>query len=238
MKKIATLDEITIDESNIDSFFRDYFDVRKPVIIKNGAEKWPLMWRWNKEYIVKKAGKYPCIIVNDSRPAASRKTDTIKNYFAIHKGKSTLTLQRYNKQMLLPILKDVPIPSLFFSDENIKRYFFYHAPVEAGTLPHTHRDAFNILRSGTKKWIFHDALEATSPEGKKMVDKYYQTYPKGTTAKNWFEEELPQLQDHLEETQVYQCIQEAGDIVYIPYEYMHTVLNLSEVMGVVFERAR
>ncbi|MCB9187986.1 MAG: hypothetical protein H6599_01765 [Flavobacteriales bacterium] len=235
MNQLHKIDEIKFDSSNIDLFFSNYFHPRIPVLIKDGASDWPLMWKWNKGYIIQKAGKYPCAIVEDSRPAASRKSDTIENYFSKHIGKSTLTLLPYHKTNILPILKDIPIPNLFFNDKNIHRYFFYHAPKDAGTLPHKHRDAFNILKSGEKKWIFHDASNSSSKEGESLLDHYFNMYPIGTHAIDWFEKELPAIINKLEITKVYECIQQPGDIVYIPSEYMHTVLNLSEVMGMVLE---
>ena len=237
-RKIVNLDEVFFDESNKDDFYKNYFNPRVPVLIKGGANSWPLMAKWNKEYVIKKAGNHMCTVVSDSRPASSRVQTTLKEYFKKYPGKSTLTLQRYQEGAVIPILKDLPIPSPFFTNESIQRYFYFHSVKDAGTLPHKHRDAFNVLVSGSKHWVFHDASEVSAPKGNAMLTQFHKTYPIGTTAKKWFENELPGMASSLKKTQVYQCIQEPGDIVYIPTEFSHTVLNLSEVMGVVVECIR
>ena len=58
----------------------------------------------------------------------------------------------------------------------------------------------------------------------------------GTQAKDWFENELEGPCDRVETG--YECVQEAGDIVYIPVAFSHAVVNLSDVMGLVIERHR
>lgn len=234
-RSIINLEEVYFDDSNKDNFFDNYFSKRVPVLIKGGAKNWPLMEKWNKDYIIKKAGNYMCTVVTDSRPAASTIRATLKDYFKSYQGKSTLTLQKYQEGENLPILKDLPIPSPFFTQKSIHRYFFFHSVKDAGTLPHKHRDAFNILVSGSKHWIFHDASLEKAPKGYSKLNEYSKSYPSGTTAKDWFKKELPNLANSLKKIKVYQCIQEPGDIVYIPNDYSHTVLNLSEVLGVVFE---
>tara|TARA_B110000285_G_scaffold1840_1_gene1963 strand:- start:121 stop:888 length:768 start_codon:yes stop_codon:yes gene_type:complete len=236
--KIINLDEVFFDESNIGDFYKNYFNPRVPVLIKGGANSWPLMAKWNKEYVIKKAGNHMCTVVIDSRPASSRVQTTLKEYFKKHPGKSTLTLQRYQEGALIPILKDLPIPSPFFTNESIQRYFYYHSVKDAGTLPHMHGDAFNVLVSGSKHWVFHDASLLSAPKGNAKMNEFHKTYPIGSTAKKWFDKELPDFAASLKKTQIYQCIQEPGDIVYIPTEFSHTVLNMSEVMGVVVERSR
>ena len=237
-KEIIDLDEVYFDDANQKEFFNNYFNKRIPVLIKGGAKDWPLMQKWNKSYVIKKAGGHMCTVVTDSRPASSTIRTTLKDYFKNYKGKSTLTLQKYEEGSVLPLLNDLPIPSPFFSSQSIRRYFFFHSVKDAGTLPHKHGDAFNVLVSGSKRWIFHDASIEIAPKGNAKLTEYAKTYPSGSTAQSWFKKELPDLANSLKKTQVYQCIQEPGDIVFIPSEYSHTVLNLSEVMGVVIDRNR
>ncbi len=217
-------------------FFSEYFNPRRPVLLKGAAKEWELMSKWTKDYIAESSGSYICNIISDSRPASSTDQTTLKSYFSKVKGKSTLTLERFDKSDYPRFVNDILLPNVFFSKEDMARYFFFHSVKYAGTLPHNHRDAFNILQHGSKRWAFFDASQIHSPLGFKIQMEYFKSYPKGTHAKEWFSKELPKLGKRLPDVQ--ECIQEAGDIVYIPIDYSHTVLNLSEVMGLVVERHR
>ena len=64
--------------------------------------------------------------------------------------------------MMISFLKDIQIPNLFFNKNSITRFFFYHSIKDAGTLPHNHRDAFNILRDGEKHWVMFNADQQIS----------------------------------------------------------------------------
>lgn len=223
-------------ENGLSQFFDHYFNKRIPVLLKGVAKDWELMDKWSKDYIMESSGSYVCNIISDSRPASSKDQTTLNNYFSRVKGKSTLTLERFDKDDFPAFLNDIPIPNELFGMKDIARYFFFHSVTDAGTLPHNHRDAFNILQSGSKKWAFFDASQMHSPLGFKVQREFFASYPQGSHARDWFKNELPKLGKRLPDVQT--CIQEAGDIVYIPSEYSHTVLNLSEVMGLVIERHR
>ncbi len=97
-----------------------------------------------------------------------------------------------------------------------------------------HGDAFNLLHSGTKEWVIYDADPDKAPRGYVMMQHYHRQYGPGSHVRDWFEKELPILREKI--SPVYHCIQEAGDIVYIPENFCHAVLNRAEVMGLAIER--
>lgn len=71
------------------NFFRNFYQKRKPALIKGGASNWPLIKKWNKEYIVDISGNEMCTLVKDSRPAFAKEQSTLKNYFENKTVKST-----------------------------------------------------------------------------------------------------------------------------------------------------
>lgn len=235
-KQPIQLDEISFEVNGRDKFIKNYQSKRVPVLIKGGARDWKLMNTWNKSYISENMGGYVCKIISDSRPAYSKEQTTLKNYFEKFNDYSTLTLDSFDPKKPPLFFNDVEIPNPFFQKKDIQRFFFYHSVKDAGTLPHIHGDAFNILQEGKKHWVLYDASPTLSPNGYKVLQSSNKKYPKGTHAKTWFKRALPSLMGSAET--IYSCIQEAGDIVYIPSEYCHAVLNKSEVMGIVFETAR
>ena len=110
---------------------------------------------------------------------------------------------------------------------------FYAGNKNTGALPHHHQTAFNILVSGRKRWVL---FETDTPMGAKLQDKYSLDYPYGyfLNSKHWFENEYnTTLAIHKKRGgEVYEFIQEAGDVVLIPNQWSHTVLNLEESLGI------
>ena len=206
------------------------------MLIKGGISDWPCMKKWNPQYISEEFGETVCTLVTDGRPAYSKTKTTLGKYFDDHEGKSTLTLERFERGNAPGFFNDIIFPSPYFSEDNVYRYFFFHSPKDGGTLPHMHRDAFNMLQSGKKRWVLHDANKATCPNGLAAMREYLDKYFIGTHARDWFANELEDLTQRVEK--VYECVQEAGDIVFIPVAFSHVVVNLSEVMGLVIERNR
>lgn len=233
--KIFDVETIDLDHQSKEDFLVNFYLPRIPVLIKGGSKNWPIFRKWTKEYVIKTFGNYQCTIVHDSRPASSVQKDTLKNYFENYRGKSTLSLEKFNERNSF-FLKDITIPNPLFNKSDIARYFFYHSVEDAGTLPHMHRDAFNILKEGRKHWVFYDANKLSAPKGFRELQKCHKIYPSGSHAKDWFKRELRRTPNRVEK--VFQCFQEPGDIIYIPTEYAHTVLNKSEVMGLVVETYR
>ena len=229
--KLTVLDELQAKDSAL--FGTNYKTPRVPVLLKGAAANWPLMSNWTKEYIVDNMGSYVCKVIKDSRPAYSKEQTTLKFYFEKLSDVSTLTLDPFNAKKPPLFYKDVKSNNPYFKTNEIQRFFFFHSVKNAGTLPHIHGNAFNILQSGTKEWVFYDASESHNPEGYKLLHTFNKKYGLGTHAKSWFKNEVPKLPNKLET--VYRCTQEAGDIVFIPNGFCHAVLNKSEVMGIVFE---
>jgi hypothetical protein len=230
-KEMIALDEYGNQDSAL--FLSNYKIPRVPVLLKGAASKWPLMSKWDKDYIIDNMGGYVCKIIKDSRPAYSKEQTTLKFYFEKLKDVSTLTLDPFVSKKPPLFYKDINSSNSFFKTNDIQRFFFFHSVKDAGTLPHIHGDAFNILQSGIKEWVFFDASETNNPNGYKLLKDFNKKYTIGTHAKDWFKKEVPKLTSKLDK--VYSCTQEAGDIVFIPNGYCHAVLNKSEVMGIVFE---
>lgn len=230
------IDEILYSELDKKQFLSKYFIPRIPLIIKNGAHDWPLIKLWTKDYISEQNGSFVCTVISDSRPAHSNVKTTLTNYFNKFKGKSTLTLDFDPKRSPF-FLKGLKFPNIYFSKNVIHRYFFYHSVKEAGTLPHVHRDAFNILREGEKRWMMYDADLTNATKGHNEMMKSNKLYPPGTHAKDWFKKEYSKLSSKVDT--VYECIQSPKDIVFIPINYCHSVVNTSdEVLGLVVEILR
>jgi len=234
------MDEIEVTEGNRNTFIVNYVQKRVPVLIKNGIKNWALMTKWNREYVAENFGSYTYTVVKDSRSGVASDNNfktTLKDYFANHPDGSAFLRDVYDEKKPPLFFKDIELPNLFFRSEEIASYFFYHAPNQGGALPHKHPfEVFNLLQQGEKKWVLFDADSLTSPQGDLLIQEYKEQYGKNVLSKEWFKNELPQLNNKI--NPVFECNQQAGDIVYIPVNFCHAVLNLSEVMGLIVEVSR
>ena len=100
-------------------------------------------------------------------------------------------------------------------------YQFYVGPAFSGSPPHYHADAWNALAHGRKRWFLYppdDALYTSQPsyvflEGGGMDDALAR------------EGALRPLE----------CVQEAGDVMFVPDFWGHMILNLRESVGIAGE---
>ena len=82
-----------------------------------------------------------------------------------------------------------------------------------------------------------DADRTISPKGYSLMMKTNKKYPPGTHSKDWFKKDYFKLSKKVDK--VFECIQSPEDIIFIPINYCHTVVNTSdEVLGLVVEVLR
>lgn len=93
---------------------------------------------------------------------------------------------------------------------------FYLGPVGSSSPFHSHQDALNFLGYGRKLWYLVPPANAS-----------FDTTP-GVT---WIEKELPNFVTS--GIPIFECIQEAGDMLYIPHGWGHVVVNLMTSIGFV-----
>ncbi len=221
-------------------FMAHYFEPRIPVLLKNACANWDFMRKWSIDYLIQTQGDAQCVITGDSRPARADTKSSLQEYFTVHckNAMSTFTNTPFDSttSSLPSFLIDIPLPNPFFSQEDITVFAFFHANGQDGTLPHVHNDAFNLLQKGVKKWVLFDAAPDSAPDGWEALKQCFREYPAGTHAKDWFVKEPNQLRQ--QGIAVYECWQEAGDIVFIPEYFSHAILNYSEVLGLVVQRSR
>ena len=91
---------------------------------------------------------------------------------------------------------------------------FFLGPPGSGAPFHAHRDAFNALIFGRKRWFL-------LPPDRSL----YSTTPVAT----WLASAAALPEGAL------QCVQEAGDVVFVPRGWAHAVLNLRTSVGVAVE---
>lgn len=93
---------------------------------------------------------------------------------------------------------------------NVDGIHFFFGRANSGAPFHVHADAINGVVSGRKKWYVYTPAR---------------TVYSRKTIQAWVDEDLPLLS---EDERPLECVQRAGDVVYVPLDWGHAVLNLDE----------
>lgn len=229
-----TIDIEKVDQISARTFKEEYFNPRKPVLIKNGIENWDLMCKCSVSDLNQMLASENCTVVNHSRVASSKLICSVSEYFEKYPEQSAFTYQildHENDKEIPKILSTIPLPNTYFNLDDVIVCSMTYSYTAGGVLPHIHYDAFNFLRSGAKRWVLFDANPETHPDAHQLLQGFYEKYPAGTHSKDWFAHELGNMRE--QGIKVYDFEQHAGDIVYLPAYFAHTVLNLTTVAALV-----
>jgi len=139
------------------------------------------------------------------------------------------------------LLSDYSVPWAYFpgdlfglaSHEYRPPYrWFCIGPERSGTT--VHRDplgthAWNAVTSGVKRWVlFEPHVPRAVVKGKGLKDKN-----RDDEAIQYFDYILPRIISHHGSThRVYECLQEAGDVIFVPGHWWHGVVNLTDAIAV------
>ena len=218
---------ILFEEVN-DEKIKSLIEINEPFLIKNGLKAFDKIIKWNQEYLVNKFQNEKCHYSFDARPVMSRNNDTLKNYFENFKSTAYL-FDRKKYSINKHFLDDLYFPNPYFNEKMISNYILYSGSTNTGALPHSHGAAFNCMVYGKKQWILFDS---STMQGKQLERYYYKNYSNGCMWKQWYDKEYEKL---LNINITKECIQNSGDIIYIPKYYNHAVLNKEDTLGLVIE---
>ncbi|PXF49760.1 JmjC domain-containing protein 8 [Gracilariopsis chorda] len=151
-------------------------------------------------------------------------------YRTIYQESSTAPSYVFNKhpeicqtayQALSALVADTFPLSLISHPDNtggLDGIHFFLGNKHSGAPFHVHADALNAAVSGSKQWYVYTPARTI-----------YSRRP----IKTWVENDLPALEEH---DKPLECLQRAGDVVYVPLDWGHAVLNLEhDTFGVALE---
>ena len=132
----------------------------------------------------------------------------------------------------------LPLESLMMALPQPPSPQFYLGGPGSGAPPHYHEDAWNVLAYGKKAWYIvppsaaeymtvpiHEYILEVLPKTKdKLVSTTNKNITTSSTSSFWGPNSRPLT-----------CIQEAGDVIYVPHGWGHGVLNLETVIGYAVE---
>jgi histone arginine demethylase JMJD6 len=233
------LEEFPVDvaPTPLEEVTEDSFEEFTPMVIRGALDR--ARARWTDDWLLERFGDDYCQISMDSRTA--RRTfatqmalpaylDTLRSSDAGSQGYLFHSQRDFEgAQDLLDDL-DVPEPILDLGVPSL--YRFYVGPALTGTLPHFHTYAINALARGRKRWAVY--VGPNPQVNRSLVEDSLAQYAGGSQASDWFEAECPVLRDR-PRIRLWEFVQEAGDLVYIPRGFIHAVVNLDQVVGFTVE---
>eukprot|EP00037_Helgoeca_nana_P027621 m.317511 g.317511 ORF g.317511 m.317511 type:complete len:713 (+) comp27556_c0_seq1:333-2471(+) len=247
------LHNLTTTRCNIDvrpgltpeAFMSEYAGRNLPVIIPNAVADWPARTVWQRGTFAAKYG--------DKMVRVRRSVDIAYDNEFGGLGAAEVDLRRYLDETFGPAAAPIGVDpaasstgntryvlqALEWGDDGFREDYIppqhfespnfawnrttrdgaalaYFGPAGSSVTLHEHTNAWNALVFGMKRWI--------------MLPPYIQNGPTGLPVEQWLEEWYPKFHDD-----AYECTQYAGDLIYVPTNFMHTLINLQASIGVAVE---
>lgn len=252
-EKLSNIDEgqigfqpVTVVEREsltADKFAELFLHSTKPVVVRGGFEHWPaiLEKRWDIEALLHRF-KHTLFKVgeDDNGRKLKVKMKTFVDYMRHQEDDSPLYLFESGMEGMTGSLRaDYSVPDLFPDDflNLVGREYkpphrwFCIGPKRSGTT--VHRDpmgtaAWNAVTEGRKRWVL---FEPSEPKAL-VKGRRYKQKGEDDEAIHYFDYILPRLREANPKMKVYECIQQAGDLIFVPGQWWHGVINLSDTVAV------
>lgn len=221
---------------DIETFVFDYLALQRPVLIRNATnihsmKKIHQLWqrnRFKQEYAALTFNEVEIPYAESFGYTTTKKT-TIKEFMMsmnrFQEGNKHLPVESVPHPSYIfetlspksPLLKEFKTPSVL--DEEMThisplKLQFYVGPPLSGSPVHFHRNAWNVLIYGQKRWFLY-------PPNRAFYSKEH--------VWDWWKETYQKSPDALE------CVQYPGDLVFVPDMWGHAVINLREGVGMASE---
>ena len=234
---------VNASETSPEIFVRDFAHRRVPFVIRGALTHWPAMSqdRWCLSELLHRF-KHTLFKVgeDDNGRKLKMKMKHFLDYMENQKDDSPLYLfESVMDGATKSLREDYQIPAYFPDDylnlvgrENKPPHkWFCIGPKRSGTS--VHRDplgtsAWNALTYGSKRWVLFEPKEdRTLVRGKRHRKK-----GEDDEAIHYFDYLLPRIRASSPSLKVYECVQEAGDIMFVPGQWWHGVINLTDTIAV------
>ncbi|KAK7462073.1 hypothetical protein BaRGS_00038521, partial [Batillaria attramentaria] len=211
--------------------FEKEFRYKNPVLITfpNGAADWTVPEKWSQDYLRKNYGQRQMDIGSsldirrgDGRTTGNKRhsfiefTDRLMRQTFQGSDEARSFVWDHGFYREADFSSSLRLPSYLAERDNLDDGTFYLGASGSGVSFHAHNDGRGAMVFGRKRWFVYPATK--SPPGGlfpfSVMEWYAHIYPKLT------EEERP-----------LECVQEAGEIFYIPEGYYHAVINIGDTIG-------
>lgn len=212
-------------------------DRTKPVIIRGAATT--LQRQWTTERTLERFEGRRLKVAHHARSAASAHVMSLADYLAYLEtpddGEVPLQYLMHGvdeRDTAQELLSGLDLPDASELVGGVSFYRLYVGRPQTGSLPHNHKPAFNVLMQGSKRWALY--IGESPEQTRELVEESARDYPHGSQIEPWFRDECPRVRERKGVT-FYELVQQAGDTLYIPNQFLHAVMNLERVFGLVIQ---
>ncbi|KAJ7331213.1 hypothetical protein OS493_019995 [Desmophyllum pertusum] len=224
---LCTIERREASSLNSEEFERVY-RYKKPLIVhfSNGAADWTNPMKWTKASLLKLYSRWSILSGTSEdivRRGGNGDTQTSFNEYLDmmhekkHNDEPMYVFDRtfYNDSDLPQSIK---VPVYFNIKDGVDSSIFFLGGSGSGVSFHKHADAWNGVIFGRKRWFLYPP-QKTPPGGVwpsfSQLDWINKVYPN-----------LPLKDKPLE------CVQEEGEILYLPESYYHGTVNIGDTMAI------
>ncbi|CAJ1331886.1 unnamed protein product [Effrenium voratum] len=230
-------------EISPEQFFKEFAEKKRPVIVEGACSSWPASSRWSLaaleerfRHVDFKVGK------TDKGKNIQLKMKYFIDYCRHQQDDSPLYLFETkvdDTSAMRHLLDDFEMPDLFphdwlalmNHDARPPHRWWCIGPKRSGTTVHTDplgTAAWNAVTHGVKRWVLFE------PQTPKRIAKAKDLVRKGedTEAVMYFDFLLPRLKEAYPDVKSYEGLQRPGDVIFVPGDWWHGVLNLEDCVAV------
>ena len=225
---------VRCEESRVseETFLKEYIQPNQPGLFRGLIDDWKAFQHWTREQFVERYGKTE---VDVSRVAYSEHFGAPAERMTLRKYvEEEMTLARSvpddsavgaRRYVFTEIARDDPLRDDFSLDWIDRRFTAGSVPelfigaAGSGAQVHRHDAAINALVYGVKHWYMFP------PTQRKFAPDAF-----GMPVDEWVEQILPQLRQG--GIAPIEFIQSAGEVVFVPHDWAHVIVNLADVVGV------
>ena len=230
-----------------------YWEKDLPVIVQNVTTRWTANNNWKlsemlKRYPDTQATMGPATLIGRKGPdsTSALTTTTIKEFITLHMYDPNKYL--FDRKISIPnsMMEDCspfPKPTRDFYEDKDRDIHDYkwrdHLTISIGSDKqgltfHLHDSAWNIVLFGAKRWILWDRTHLSSEE--QTLFSRDKNNGEIMTAAEWIRtlDNHPERQEEIKKNG-HDCIQHAGDLLFIPTMVSHLVVNIGDTVAIVSE---
>lgn len=224
---------------------RDYVNHGRPVLVRGLLDGWPLN-RWTRSSMLSRRGNHSVLVRSSDFIAAARSTGgfrsadaaaggtsmLLREFMSVDTGEEDETNKGYvftSESDLVKAEEDYFHPPLFAdhsspssvlpwtASERESKAIFFYGKHGSGVGFHHHSNALNALLFGRKRWFLSPLHTFHGPWGG-PIKGYLELLQHGN---------LP--------SHPIRCVQEAGEVLFVPTGWEHATINEEESIGIAME---
>ena len=229
------IDRVAAGDMTAARFHREYRGAR-PVILTGATEGWAATERWRKAALLRDHGDARVEVGDPAEIVAFGGTGsafTTLARFVGGFGRNGASTDRFvfdSSELLQqrPALRSdfatpAPFEQMMAEEDGGASWQMLSIGDEGGGLSfHSHGESWLGLVHGAKRWLIY-------PPGGAPRELFESLGPIAPRMRDWARESLPQLQRHAPPAA--DCLQTAGEAVYVPAGWLHATLNVGETIG-------